>query len=396
MICPLFCAGVTALLFGAQTTNVVAETADGEVAPQPFDSLGTTIRLKWREVAPLPVVMNGGMIGKVGRHIIYATAFGRKGPKEILAEGYTNAAWAYNLDANTWTRIADFPGVARGYGTASGVSDGRYAYVFGGQSYVAPHLFDDVYRVGRDGEEWRWERLPDMLWPTAEFGACILDGRLYVQGGAFWGKRREGERTGAYWCTQTDRVGARFQVLDLSALGAGWEELPSLPGVPRTHHTLSAAGGKLYVLGGIAIPAQEKDASRRGVFNTVDDYCFDPASGEWTRVRDMPLPLGGHAALTYRGRFILLAGGFSGRKVLDADGAIRQPYGPCQGFEDRVLVFDTQANSFSLATPMLHKLNDPRVDWVDSESFFEATGEIPNGGRIPNCQLGTVETAPAH
>lgn len=378
------------LAVAVQTQRAPGAVAAGPVTPQPMASLEMTVHIEWREAAPLPVVMNGGMVGKTGSHIVYATAFGRKGPKEILSSGYTQAAWAYSLDADTWARIPDFPGAPRGYGTASGLSDDEHAYVLGGQSYAEPYVYKDVYRVSREDGAWRWQRLPDMLWPTAEFGACTLGGKLYVQGGAFWGVREPGKLGTGYWCTQTGRVGVRFQVLDLADLDAGWKELPSLPGVHRTHHTLSAAAGKLYCLGGIAIRGQERDPGRRGTYNTVDCWCYDPAARTWTRVRDTPLPLGGHAALTYRDRYVLLMGGYSGRKVLGADDTARPPYGDCQGFEDRVFVYGTVGGRFSLATPMLHKINDPRPEWIDNHTLFEATGEIPKGNRIPNCQIGTV------
>lgn len=388
LLCATLVCAVGAL--GWREAGMTAAETSERISPQPFPSLKQTLTLRWQEVAPLPVVMNGGMVGRVGERIVYATAFGRKGPPEILTNGYTNATWVYTPVDNTWRRLPDFPGAPRAYGTATGLSDGTHAYILGGQSYTPPYVYADVYRLGRTRDGWLWENLPSMLWPTAEFGACLSAGKLYVQGGAFWSPLKNGEVATGYWCTQTSHVGVRFQVLDLNHLDRGWMELPPLPGVHRTHHTLSAAGGKLYVLGGIAMPSQEKDPARRGVFNTVDDYCYDPATQAWTRVRDMPLPLGGHAALTYRDRYILLMGGFSGRKVLTVQGMIRDPYGVCQGFEDRVFVYDTQTNLFSLATPMRHKINDPRPVWIDEDSLFEATGEIAGGRRIPNCQIGTV------
>jgi len=122
----------------------------------------------------------------------------------------------------------------------------------------------------------------------------------------------------------------------------------------------------------------------------VDNWEFDPATRRWRRLADLPMPLGGHASLVYRDRWVLLIGGYSARQVLTVEGKVIEPFGPVKGFEDRIMVYDTKTNAFGQATPMLHAINDPRTVWIDDGVMFIATGEIPKSRRIPNCQVGRI------
>jgi N-acetylneuraminic acid mutarotase len=189
------------------------------------------------------------------------------------------------------------------------------------------------------------------------------------------------------WDSAVHGVGRQLHRLQLDRLDLGWERLPDMPGTHRSHHAVAAAGGRLYVFGGVASAGGEDPRH----WNTVDTWCFTPQSREWRRLRDLPFPCGGWTARVFRDRYILLFGGYVGRDVLDPDGSVRPSYG-CPGaeFSNRVLVYDPEANAFSETDPMPAAINDTRLVWVGNDRVMNITGEIPGGRRIPCVLVGRV------
>ncbi len=353
-------------------------------------ALPNVLHIAWREAAPYPHVLNGGMVGKTDGWVVYTCGFGRRATAVEKVDGYTRHTMGYEIARNRWVRLPDFPGAARAYGTASGLYGNGWVYVLGGQSYTEPFVYRDGWRIRRRDGAWAWQKLPDLPHATAEFGACLLGAKIYLQGGAFYGQIGEDPRT-RHWCSVTGDVGRKFLSLDLRHIDRGWSVLPRLPGVGRNHHVLASAAGKLYVLGGIAtVPKKGGKRWERVHHCVVDNWQFDPRTNQWQRVRDLPYGLGGHAALTYKDRWILLFGGYDKRTVLRVDGSVTPEPDEAAGFQDRVLVYDAKADRFGRASPMLHAINDPRVVWLDEETVFVATGEIPQSRRIPDCQIGSV------
>jgi hypothetical protein len=110
-----------------------------------------TLQIEWREGAAYPHVLNGGMVGRVDECVVYACGFGRRAEGVEKVDGYTRHAMAYEIAANRWTRVPDFPGAARAYGTASGLYADGWAYVLGGQSYTPPYVYRDGWRIGLKG-----------------------------------------------------------------------------------------------------------------------------------------------------------------------------------------------------------------------------------------------------
>jgi len=351
-----------------------------------------TFHIDWTELRPFPWSYNGGVTGRVGDYIVYVAGFGRRVPEELKKrpgyfDGYHRLLATYHVPTGHWEQALPlFPGVARAYANCS-VSDGRNAYVLGGQSYAPPGCFRDAYRLSRSGQVWRWERLPDMPMATAEFGCVLLDGKLYVQGGSHYA------RTGLHkgWDSELGNVGRHFTVLDLNRIDRGWRRLPDLPGTHRSHHAMAAVRGVLYVFGGVASVGGETPKN----WNTVDNWRYDPGTRNWRRIRDLPFPCGGWSARVFQDRYILLFGGFYGRKILDIDGSTRPAYG-CDGaaFSNRVCVYDTETNEFSEATPMPKAINDTRVVWLDSHTVMNITGEVPGSRRIPCVFVGRIVQTP--
>jgi len=359
---------------------------------QPQSELEMTVRIDWKKTVPFPWKYNGGITGRIGDYIIYVGGFGRDVPDKLKEQpgyfdGYHRLFATYYVPTGRWEQAQPlFPGIARAYANYS-VSNGRYAYILGGQSYVAPYCFSDAYRLSRAGQSWRWERLPDMLLATADFGCVLLDGMLYVQGGANY------DLTGVNkgWDSELGNIGKHFEVLDLSQIDKGWHRLPEMPGTHRSHQAMAAVSGRIYVIGGIASIGGKEPKHR----NTVDNWCYDPSEKQWTRIRDLPFPCGGWSSRVFQDRYILLFGGYYGREILDIDGSIRQPYGCDKAeFSKRVLVYDTQTNEFSEATPMPVAFNDTRLVWLDPHTVMSITGELPGGPRLQSTFVGRISLVP--
>jgi len=340
----------------------------------PQSRIDKMLEIRWEEGNPFPWTYNGGSVGRIGDYVVYMTGFGRRVPDELKSvdgyyDGYHRLLAAYHIPSQRWEQVRPlFPGKARAYGVYS-VSDGVHAYCVGGQSYEDPFCFRDVYR---------WERLPDLPCATAEAGCVLLNRTLYVFGGDHYAM--EGPHKG--WDSTVENVGRRLHTLDLDEIEAGWRALKDCPGTPRSHHALAPAGGKLYALGGIF--------SHQGKhWNCVDNWCYDPAKDDWSRVRDLPIPCGGWSSKTWKDRFILLFGGYWGREIRNPDGSTRPPYGcDSASFSNSVLVYDATEDLFSEANPMPRAINDPRLVWLDDHTVMNVTGEIPGGRRIPCVLVG--------
>ncbi|HOX37753.1 MAG TPA: hypothetical protein PL033_07175 [Candidatus Brocadiia bacterium] len=362
-----------------------------DITPQ--SGIKMQILIDWKQEQEFPWVCNGGTIGRIDNYVIYATGFGREVPDELknipgYHDGYHRMLALFHIPTKEWTLTRPlFPGIARAYGAYS-AGDGRSVFILGGQSYAEPFCFRDAYRLFQVEGAWKWERLPDMLFDTAEFGCAPADDRLYVMGGANYAK--DGLRAG--WDSEYQGVGRHLEALDLSDAGKGWEQLPELPGTHRSHHAMEAIRRRLYVFGGVACRGGDKPEA----WNCADNWRYDPDSRQWTRIRDLPFPCGGWSSLAYQDRYVLLFGGYCGRQVLNPDGATRPRYGcDSEGFSNRVIVYDTETNLFSEATPMPKAINDTRMVWLDDNTMMNVTGEIPGSKRIPCVFRGRIKSAGA-
>ena len=127
-----------------------------------------------------------------------------------------------------------------------------------------------------DGSAWRaGPRLPLGLDHTS---AATLGDHVYVAGGQSSG-----------------RASARFFRLD----GSTWTELAAMHH-PRGGHTLLAAAGRLYVIGGNA-----------GAANVAPAEVYDPKTGAWSDLPAMPAPRNHVAGFVIFAADVCAAGGRS-------------------------------------------------------------------------------------
>ena len=218
----------------------------------------------WRTLAPVPTERTEVAAAAVGDRIWVLGGYAPGGATLATAE-------VYDTVANTWSRGPDLP-VAVNHAMAATL-DG-VLYVAGGNDGRRPS--DQVARL--DGD--RWRRLAPLPQGRQAGGLVALDGRLYLVGGVVEGG-----------------LASDTQVYDRTA--DRWAPAPGLP-TPREHLGAAAARGRVYVVGG-----------RTGGIgsNLGAAEAFDPGSGRWTTVADLPTARGGLAATaTARGQVAAVGG----------------------------------------------------------------------------------------
>jgi N-acetylneuraminic acid mutarotase len=221
----------------------------------------------WTKRADMPTIRQGLYAAAVDE-IIYAIGGCEVAPG---VDRDISIVEAYNPATDTWTRKADMP-TARTL-SAIAVVDG-IIYVIGG-------AFDDNYLDGVNVEVLStveaynpatdtWTKKADM--PTARYNAaaCVVDGRIYVFAGRTkWDDVESSVPTVEVYDPPTDT----------------WTQASDMPRV-RLGHSASVVAGKMYILGGWNL--------LRALVDVVDVY--DPAADTWTTAADLPTVRGNHIA----------------------------------------------------------------------------------------------------
>lgn len=235
--------------------------------------------LLWKESAALPRPVAGYMAGVVhGNLMIAGGSYWENGIKHR-----TDLVQCFNPDANTWRYGNPLP-QPRSDAAAATLRDRMY--IFGGISENTPQSNALVL------EDERWNVLPDAALPEPRLYPSAIASGNYVY--LFGGMIRQGDfRTisNTFWRWQPG--------------SAGWESLPSFPGLPRIHSAMAELNGDVYVFGGAA-------AGSHGVENRNDVYKYDPVNNDWMRLPALPIANRSWSAVSLGGRILLLAGYTSG------------------------------------------------------------------------------------
>ena len=126
----------------------------------------------------------------------------------------------------------------------------------------------------RDG---KWEELPALQHARAAAAAAVVDDKLVVVGG------------------QDDKqLVAQTEVFD----GQSWTQAADLP-TPREHLAAVSDGIYVYTVGGRFLSSDENSAAFQR---------FDPQSGNWEELEDMPTPRGSYGAAFIDGRIVAVGG----------------------------------------------------------------------------------------
>ena len=188
----------------------------------------------------------------------------------------------YNPVQDTWTTKADMP-TAR-YFFSTSVVDGKI-YVIGGAVLVG-----GVVEVISTVEEYDpvkdvWTKKASM--PTARWcSTAAVNGKIYAIGG--WRRERG-----------IDKALKMVEIYDPAA--NTWTKGADVP-TARWSHSTSVVGGRIYAIGGTILnPLQESVTVKK-----VEIY--NPATGRWTKERDMPMPRGWLSTSAVSGKIYAIGG----------------------------------------------------------------------------------------
>ena len=220
---------------------------------------------KWKRGAALPLA-RGEVAAAVAEGRIYVIGgFTANGENSTRVE-------AYSPSTNTWSQEADLP-ASVDHAMAAG-SRGR-VYLAGGYGADRGQL-TSLFAFTGDG----WARLAPMPEGRAAGGAAIVNGKLYVVGGTTAG---------------SPRLARTMLVYDIA--GNRWTTRRGP--TPREHLGVASLRGKVYAVGG-----------RTAGFDTnmARVERFNPRTGRWSRVANVPSRRGGTGAAG-TGRWIVSVGG---------------------------------------------------------------------------------------
>ena len=145
--------------------------------------------------------------------------------------------------------------------------------VIGGATETLAEASNKVFAF-RDG---KWVELPALQHARAAAAAAVVGDKLVVAGG------------------QNDKqLVAPTEVFD----GESWTQAADLP-TPREHLAAVSDGVYVYTVGGRNLSADENSAA-------VERY--DPASGNWEKLADMPSARGSYGAAFMEGRIVAVGG----------------------------------------------------------------------------------------
>jgi N-acetylneuraminic acid mutarotase len=217
-----------------------------------------------------------------------------------LAPGWTPKGLAFEYDPATdkWTKKAAMPLVSHHVALAE--LNGKI-YMVGG--FVKPasgpsawQPIDNLWEYDTANDSWK--ALAPMPTKRGSPNAAIVNGKLYVIGGA---GLSPGAKETALHPARPQRVLGTNEVYDIAA--NKWETKSPMP-TTRNHAAIGVVNNKIYVIGGRVGNAFITRASNTDV---VEEY--DPATDQWGDLK-APMPTGRSASAwgTYKGK-IYVAGG---------------------------------------------------------------------------------------
>jgi N-acetylneuraminic acid mutarotase len=372
-----------------------------------YDGLPQLLRITWSEGPEYPLGIQDSAFAIVEGKVVSAGGFSRH-PKDIVAKyadafagepsGFTRLAFLFDPSKpdSEWTRITDDPGPAKQAAATAVVGPNLYA--MGGFNYTDPFTYTSTHRLRSQSGQWKWEKLEcDLPWPICEAGTAVIDDKIYLFGGADFytqpgapdGEFNSGSaRTG-------QPVGRGLLMLDTRHTEKGWQRLADIPGSPRFIASGAAAGGKVYVLGGVHHGKSDK---LNGYHNVIDSWSYNPQRQQWSRLPDVP-----HGAnrrvVVYKDRYLIMLSGYRYGTTWNLDGTVSDAHSPEEKampemkdhFETTVLVLDSKTNQIGTADALLDKTSYPMAA-VSGNTIYCLGGE--GGYRLWHpaaFQIGKVE-----
>lgn len=199
----------------------------------------------------------------------------------LTRDAATSAVYGYDPVIDTWTRGPDLP-LALHHGAAVAYHD--EIVVIGGWAPANGNLSGLVSGKVFALRGGTWVELAPLNHPRVAEAAAVVGDHIVVVGG------------------QDGRLVGTTEVFD----GTRWTDAAPIP-TPREHLSATTDGTYVYAVGGRNLSSDKNSAAFER---------FDPATGAWQTMPDMPSPRGGVAATCVDGR-IVAAGGEEPTRVLN-------------------------------------------------------------------------------
>ncbi len=319
--------------------------ADAEAKPR--DSACEIADITWTLGPDFPELRKGGSLGTL--HGMVIAAAGMQHPWRESPTTFT-----YTPGAERWDPLPDMP---EGRVYLDGVTVGDAFYAVGGRHNGTRK---EVFRLRRQGDNWTWDRMPSMRRDRGWFAVDRIGTKIIVAGG-----NRFAPGEAAFTPKSTLATAEWF---DTAKPDAGWQALPSFPGQSRGWVAGATAAGKFHIFGGSHHLLKD---GKRNSPRLRTAAAFDPASGKWSALPDLPYPVSGLDAVAYADRYIILVGGAA---FMSAEQKERWPQDP-NHYSNVVLVFDTKTQTYHpMPSPVPYGTNDIRVTRI-GETIYALGGE---------------------
>lgn len=346
--------------------------AGDDSVPPPSSSMQTPTTLSatqsgWRQLPPYPRELGvaGILAGQHGGVLIAAGGanFPDCPPWEGGKKIYYDDIHVLLPGAKEWIAAGRLP-APRGYSAVVSVPYG--VLVIGGEN--AEQVFADSFLLRWDGLKVVIAPAPALRSPLTGSVAAVLAGKVYLAGGYRPGAPR----------TSTDN----FWRLDLAAMAAGWQPLPTWPGPTRAQAVMAVVANSVYLISGLEMQAGV-DGKPQPTYLT-DAYRYGP-EGAWEKLPEMPWSAiaapSPAPATTDPGRIFVL-GGVDGRQVGKLPRGARLP--------DRILCFDVTERAWKVAPGRWPDpvVTVPAVQW--GGEWAVVSGEIMAGVRTRNAWIWRI------
>jgi len=261
----------------------------------------------------------------------------------LIVVGVVQQVSAVEIEAGTWAQKADMP--TGRYIAGSAVVDGKIYVIGGAAAGVGGTAVIEEYDPAAD----TWTTRADM--PTARDGivAAAVDGIIYAIGG--WPE------------------GSNIELSTVEAYDPATDTWTTKADMPTARRTTAACvvDGRIYVFGGNA------SWDLLEILPTVEVY--DPATDTWTQASDMPRNRSNHTASVVDGKMYIIGGAVWPE-------AFMSPV---------VFVYDPATDTWTTAADLPTPRWDPTANVVDGK-IYTIGGRIGEEAAYPNLSpVSTVE-----
>jgi N-acetylneuraminic acid mutarotase len=313
-------------------------------------ALTTAPGLTWQEGRRMPRAKAGATTALLAERLVLAGGtYWEAGQKH-----WTNQVDVYDIRQDEW-RLGPALPFALSYGAF--VRSEQGLEVLGG--WDGKRLHRECWLLGPDLVKWvPCGALPeDRVYGRAE----VLGSKLYVLGGS----------------SDAENLSRATDTL-LAAEGTNrtqWKYLAPIPGGPRALHASAVAAGRIFVFGGC------RGGANGDVLNLGDAYSYEPETGAWKRLLDLPRPVRSLSATAVGGRFIYLFGGYTATTLEARTKPLEY------GFSSAVYVYDIQTDHYKKTASLPIPISDIHFVLHDA-TFYGAGGEDRNYGRSARTLIG--------